>query len=109
MKHGMLRSLSYAAFAGLFAETVNRPEQFERLAAWAHVRQHYTSALFLRGCSAAARDTSFLPRDGLRQALLEASVRDKPLYELHDELNNRPEWVGIPLWGMTPLAQRTYA
>jgi maltose alpha-D-glucosyltransferase/alpha-amylase len=28
---------------------------------------------------------------------------DKALYELNYELNNRPEWVRIPLWGILDL------
>jgi maltose alpha-D-glucosyltransferase/alpha-amylase len=30
---------------------------------------------------------------------------NKALYELNYELNNRPEWVRIPLWGVFDLIQ----
>jgi maltose alpha-D-glucosyltransferase/alpha-amylase len=33
-------------------------------------------------------------------ALLESYVIDKALYELLYELDNRPTWVRIPLWGL---------
>jgi maltose alpha-D-glucosyltransferase/alpha-amylase len=35
--------------------------------------------------------------------LLDLFVLDKALYELNYELNNRPDWVGIPLRGITEL------
>jgi len=39
----------------------------------------------------------------LFQQLLEAYVIDKALYELAYELNNRPNWVLIPLTGILEL------
>ena len=33
----------------------------------------------------------------------EAYWLDKALYELNYELNNRPDWVRIPLWDITEL------
>ena len=38
-----------------------------------------------------------------RSVLLAALLLDKALYELHYELNNRPDWVGIPLRGILSL------
>ena len=35
--------------------------------------------------------------------LLDAFVLDKALYELGYELNNRPDWVRIPLMGIRKL------
>ena len=53
---------------------------------------------------AAVGDTPLLPRDGGdRTALLDAFTLDKALYELAYELNNRPEWVRIPLVGIRKL------
>jgi len=37
------------------------------------------------------------------ETLLQAYVVDKALYELGYELNNRPEWIHIPLAGMLQL------
>ena len=36
-------------------------------------------------------------------SLLQALVLDKALYELGYELNNRPDWVRIPLIGLLKL------
>ncbi len=37
------------------------------------------------------------------EALLNISVLQKVLYELNYELNNRPDWVSIPLRGLLDL------
>jgi trehalose synthase-fused probable maltokinase len=101
---GMLRSFSYAAHAGLFAHTASRPEQFAALAAWAHIWQTWTAAAFLRGYFTAAAGALFIPGDAAhRDALLQLFVLDKALYELNYELNNRPDWVRIPLWGILDM------
>ena len=59
-------------------------------------------------CAAISRprpDASFLPADSTRtrDALLRLFVLDKALYELNYELNNRPDWVRIPLRGIFDL------
>jgi maltose alpha-D-glucosyltransferase/alpha-amylase len=41
-------------------------------------------------------------RDELK-ALLDAFVLDKAIYELGYELNNRPDWVTIPLHGIEQI------
>jgi maltose alpha-D-glucosyltransferase/alpha-amylase len=98
---GMLRSFSYAAYAGLFGHAASRPEQFERLEPWARIWQTWTSAAFLRGYFLTAGGALFIPPDpAQRDRLLQLFVLDKALYELNYELNNRPDWVRIPLWGI---------
>jgi maltose alpha-D-glucosyltransferase/alpha-amylase len=101
---GMLRSYSYAAYAGLFSYAAGRPAEFARIEPWAHIWQTWSSAAFLRGYFETAGDASFLPADlAQRDALLRLFMLDKALYELNYELNNRPDWVRIPLWGIFDL------
>jgi maltose alpha-D-glucosyltransferase/alpha-amylase len=101
---GMIRSFSYAAYAGLFAHTSSRPAGFERLEPWARVWQTCTNAAFLRGYFTAAAGALFVPAaPSQRDALLQLFVLDKALYELNYELNNRPDWVRIPLQGILEL------
>jgi maltose alpha-D-glucosyltransferase / alpha-amylase len=101
---GMLRSYSYAAFAGLFAHSANRPDEFSRLEPWAWLWQKWAAATFFLAYLTTTGDAPFLPTDRVQfDRLLEAYVLDKALYELRYELNNRPEWVRIPLWGILPL------
>ena len=48
----------------------------------------------------------FLPADQAQlRTLLRAYLLEKALYELRYELNNRPDWVKIPLEGILQLVQ----
>jgi maltose alpha-D-glucosyltransferase/alpha-amylase len=103
---GMIRSFSYAAYAGLFAHTSARPGDFTRLEPWARIWQTWATAAFLGGYLQKAEGALFLPAErSLRDALLRFFMLDKALYELNYELNNRPEWVRIPLWGIFELLE----
>jgi maltose alpha-D-glucosyltransferase/alpha-amylase len=97
----MLRSFSYAALTGLAAATVARHEDLERLAPWAEIWETWASAAYLRAYLHATRGARFLPsRTADLEALLQVFALDKALYELGYELNNRPDWVHIPLAGL---------
>ncbi len=101
---GMIRSFSYAAYAGLFKYVASRPAELPRLEAWARIWQAWTTAAFLRGYFTAATGSLFIPAGPPeRDALLQLFVLDKALYELNYELNNRPDWVRIPLRGIVDL------
>jgi len=98
---GMLRSFSYAAYAALLGYTARRPEEVERLEPWARLWERSTSAEFRRAYREGMATSDLLP--GLESgvdALLEGYLFDKALYELLYELENRPTWVRIPLWGL---------
>jgi maltose alpha-D-glucosyltransferase/alpha-amylase len=101
---GMLRSLSYAAYAGLINYTARRPEDFEKLEPWARLWEHSTGAEFLRAYRETASNAAFLPQDeGDLRKLLSVYWLDKVFYELAYELNNRPGWARIPLIGILSL------
>jgi len=103
---GMMRSLSYAAYAALFAFIRTRPEDFDRLEPWAAFWQHWISVRFVQSYLTTAAGASFLPSERRDLAtLLEALVFDKALYELHYELNNRLDWVRIPLQSVLRLLE----
>jgi maltose alpha-D-glucosyltransferase/alpha-amylase len=98
---GMLRSFSYAALAGLGAATATRHEDLERLAPWADAWETWASAVYLRAYLLATMGGGFLPpHRGDFEALLRIFMLDKALYELGYELNNRPDWVHVPLAGL---------
>jgi maltose alpha-D-glucosyltransferase/alpha-amylase len=103
----MLRSFSYAAYAALFDFVESRPDDFAHLEPWANVWQQWVSIGFLQSYLETAQGTSCIPGDRQHLAiLLEAFLLDKALYELHYELNHRPDWLRIPLQGMTQLLDR---
>ena len=100
---GMIRSFSYAAYAGLFAHTSSRRSELARLEGWARVWQLCVSWAFLGAYFTAVDGALFVPARPGRDALLEMFVLDKALYELNYELNNRPDWARIPLGGILDL------
>jgi maltose alpha-D-glucosyltransferase/alpha-amylase len=101
---GMLRSLSYAAYASLIVYTARRPEDVESLEPWARLWERSTGAEFLRAYTDTAAGAHFLPSDpGNFRKLLATYMLDKALYELSYELNNRPTWVRIPLMGILSI------
>jgi maltose alpha-D-glucosyltransferase/alpha-amylase len=101
---GMVRSYSYAAYAALFAYTVNAPDEYAPLESWADTWQHWVADAFLGGYASTIGESPLVPRGAAWQTLIRAFVLDKALYELAYELNNRPEWVRIPLIGINKLA-----
>jgi maltose alpha-D-glucosyltransferase/alpha-amylase len=102
---GMLRSLSYAAYAALMKYTARRPEDLQTLEPWAQLWERSTGAEFLRAYREATEGSAFLPRDAQTfRRLLAIFLLDKALYELSCELNNpRSAWVRIPLMGILSL------
>ena len=112
---GMLRSFHYAAFGTLLNPRVGgavRPEDVARLEPWATTWYATVGAAFLGAYFEAAAGQPFVPHDRAGQvALLELSMLQKVLYELAYELNNRPDWVSIPLRGLLELlgAQEAHA
>jgi maltose alpha-D-glucosyltransferase/alpha-amylase len=101
---GMLRSLDYAAYAGLMGHTARRPEDWESLEPWARLWERSTGAEFLRAYRRTAQGAAFLPpADGNFRKLLAIHLLDKALNELSYELHHRPAWVRIPLIGILSL------
>ncbi len=101
---GMLRSYSYAAYAGLFAYASTRPEDKERLEVWANQWERWSCAAFLKNYRQAVQGTPFWPEDpAVQEALLAIFLMDKAVYEVNYELNNRPGWTEIPLRGLLAL------
>ncbi len=101
---GMVRSFSYAAHAALFAHAATRPADVPRLEPWARIWQRYATAAFLRMYFSTADRALFVPAaPSQRDALLALFVLGKALYELNYELNNRPDWVRIPLGGILEM------
>ncbi|MET0385636.1 MAG: putative maltokinase [Polyangiales bacterium] len=105
---GMLRSFHYAATFALLGPRW-RPEERQALRPAAEVWHRWVSALFLgaylQEASSGGRRPVFLPQttEQLR-TLLPLHLIDKCAYELGYELNNRPDWVGVPLAALLSLA-----
>jgi maltose alpha-D-glucosyltransferase/alpha-amylase len=110
---GMLRSFHYAAYTALFAQEAegvyaSHPEALATLESWAHFWLQWVSAVFLNSYLEKAGEATFLPRNREEfEILLTAYLLEKAVYELGHELNNRPDWVRVPLRGILQIVKET--
>jgi maltose alpha-D-glucosyltransferase / alpha-amylase len=104
---GMIRSFQYAAFAALFGQVAGVPsdrESASTVESWAAYWSAWVSAVYLRAYFEEAGDRPFVPRDPEeRKVLFDAFLLQKALYEVAYEVNNRPDWLRIPLRGILTL------
>jgi maltose alpha-D-glucosyltransferase/alpha-amylase len=105
---GMLRSFHYASYAPLIGEVGGsvRSGDVKSLEPWAACWNGWVSSAFLQGYLSVARQGSFLPRTQEElSALLDTYLLEKAIYELGYELNNRPDWIKLPLLGILSLME----
>ena len=98
---GMIRSFHYASFGALLERHKmggSSKEERERLMQWARYWHLWVAQIYLaeywknmRGGAILADEESEL------LFLLKFHIFEKTVYEIEYELNNRPEWLGIPL------------
>ena len=104
---GMVRSFQYAAYVALFEEVssgVSSPEAGPALESWALYWERWVSAAFLQAYLERVQGARFLPVPAAeREILLDTFLLEKAIYELGYELNNRPDWVRIPLQGIRQI------
>jgi len=100
---GMLRSFHYAIVSAVRA----RPEASRAaIAPWATFWYRAVTASFLRGWLGAVEGTIVLPASRIvTHALLDLYLLEKSVYEVGYELDNRPDWVEIPLQGIRELLE----
>jgi len=92
---GMLRSFSYAVAGSRLLRGVEPPEGWEQRA-----RERFLGGYFERV------DATLLPPGQQPTAqLLAVFELEKAVYELRYELNNRPDWVSIPVAGIVRLLE----
>ena len=103
---GMIRSFHYAASVGLRNQLARSPEVGARIEAWASLWYAWVSAAFLRGYLSHMEGLGLLPKPLEDRALiLDAYLFEKAMYEVSYELNNRPDWVSVPLKGFLDLLE----
>jgi maltokinase len=96
---GMLRSFAYAATAAELLRGVPAPEGWEE-----HARAQFLEAYF------ETVDPALLPSGPVAiDRLLAVFELEKAVYELRYELDNRPDWVGIPVAGIQRLIEQAAA
>ena len=104
---GMLRSFHYAPFAVVFGQSpgsVIRSEDIAVLEAAGRFWHRWVGAAFLRAYLYESRGAAHLPSSNDELAvLLDAYLLEKAMYEIIYELNNRPDWLRIPVHGIVDL------
>ncbi|MEX2170577.1 MAG: maltose alpha-D-glucosyltransferase [Pirellulales bacterium] len=102
---GLLRSFHYAAHTALRAQAPLLASQpASEGPKWAEFWYAWTSHTFLQTYLCEAEAGGFLPTDRHQMhTLLTAYLVEKALYELRSELNERPDWVAVPLEGILQL------
>ena len=101
----MLRSFNYAALTKLKGNGV-RPENAGRLKIWARFWTIWAAVHYLKGYLQATVNSSFMPKTEEEISLMLGTyMLEKTVYELAYELNNRPDWVDIPIMGILDILQ----
>jgi len=108
---GMLRSFHYAAYSALIAlekQGMVQPESLPYLESWANLWYVWVCAAFVKVYLEKTAGGGFVPDTKEEiEILLNALLLEKAIYELGYELNNRPDWVKIPIHGIQQLLQKS--
>nr|MBA2726174.1 hypothetical protein [Actinomycetota bacterium] len=104
---GMLRSLSYAAYAALLEVAEPDSDDWQRLEPWARDWELLARSRFANAYMSRSHEGHFLPpeREDLL-LLLDIFEIDKALYEIKYERSHRPDWLRIPLRGLSQVIER---
>jgi maltose alpha-D-glucosyltransferase/alpha-amylase len=107
---GMIRSFQYATSSALNRQIddggFHRKEDQAILNQWAQFWYTWVSIAFVKEYLLTAKDAPFLPSQTEElDDLVKAFLLDKAIYELGYELNNRPDWVAIPLSSIQRLLE----
>ncbi len=104
---GILRSFHYAIHSSISQQQALRDEDAEFLKPWAETWAHWVRQVFLETYLETTKGASFIPDNPeMLDALLDALLLEKAAYEVVYELNNRPEWVFIPLRGIRRILEK---
>ncbi len=99
---GMIRSFHYAAYGQLLLNANYRKEDMEFLEKWARQWFHYISQSYLTAYLDRAAGQKFIPEKEVDlQLLLRNYILEKAIYELGYEMNARPDWLPIPVRGVS--------
>ena len=101
---GMLRSINYAAVAGMRGATADRAEDTTSLEPLAQQWERRSVDAFMDGYRETIAGCPSVPGDAdTMRKLLDLFVLEKAFYEMSYELANRPSWVRIPLEGIRSI------
>ena len=103
----MIRSFHSAAYANLLLDKQIPKDEIKKLMPVMEAWHRFISRIFLHAYVEAAEGAAFVPRSKEDlDTLMTTFQLEKLLNELQEELNNRPEWVIIPLNGIKTIIGR---
>lgn len=103
---GMIRSFHYAAYNSIFYHVPLKPEELQILEPLAFIWYKYIVGAFLRSYLDTVKNAPFIPKDKEElEIMLRAYLMEKAVYEIGYEMNNRSEWVKIPIRGVEDLLE----
>ncbi len=103
---GMIRSFHYAAYGALFLNTSFRAEDIDYLEPWIEPLFRTISSAFLSAYLRTVDGADFVPSSNEElETMIRIYLLEKAVYELGYELNNRPEWVIIPVKGIEQVVE----
>ena len=98
---GMLRSFHYAVSSRYLHYAEVRPEDRAFLAEWVSPWYEWVRRSFLASYLRTVEGASFVPAEHEQlMTLIDVFVLEKAIYEVGYEINNRPDWLDIPLEGI---------
>jgi maltose alpha-D-glucosyltransferase/alpha-amylase len=101
---GMIHSFHYAAMTTLVHHGASHPEDMPLLEPWLEAWSVYVSGSYLKAYLHAMKNSPLIPENRTDLAImLRCYLIRKVVHELSYELNNRPDWVDLPLRGIEML------
>jgi len=101
---GMIRSLHYASCTTAVGMLPPPDRKITNPNHWQRFWYECAAAAFIAAYKDAAEGQPFVPANwNAFNRLLDLFLIEKVLYELRYEINNRPDWVQIPLAGLTAV------
>ncbi len=101
---GMLRSFDYAMQAALNTMSTEQPATLAPLQPLTRDWRVQAADAFLAGYHEGLGDCRVHPANAAHgRQLIDLFTLEKALYELRYELDNRPDWVGVPLRGLLAI------
>ena len=100
----MLRSFHYAIYMGQLEFNTRVPESVRMLEPWLEPWYAAVKEIYISGYLETAGNASFIPSEKRQiEDLLSVYSIEKAIYEADYELNNRPDWLHIPLNGLNKI------
>ena len=101
---GMLRSFHYAVYMGQMEFNKKVPGSARSLEMWLEPWHSVVKEIFIKSYVETAGKASFMPEEDRQLTdLISLYTIEKAIYEAEYELNNRPDWLHIPLYGLNRI------